>query len=61
MGKSDAYTYLGIGSGNPWGIRASLYSSKDIFAHLKEKEGKSPTKKTPVSRKDEAEDEGWEF
>ncbi|KAH8769204.1 hypothetical protein F5883DRAFT_553791 [Diaporthe sp. PMI_573] len=59
--KADAFTYLGIGSGNPWGLRASLYSSRDIFAYLKEKEGKSPTKKKVVSRDDEVKDEGWEF
>ncbi|KAK7700521.1 hypothetical protein SLS64_010919 [Diaporthe eres] len=59
--KADAFTYLGIGSGNPWGVRASLYSSRDIFGYLKEKEGKSPTKKKPVSKTDDAEEEGWEF
>lgn len=58
---TDAFTYLGIGSGNPWGLRASLYSSKDIFGYLKEKEGKSPAKKQAVSRSDAVEDEGWEF
>jgi hypothetical protein len=42
-------------------LRASLYSSRDIFAYLKEKEGKSPTKKKVVSRDDEVQDEGWEF
>jgi hypothetical protein len=26
----DAYTYLGIASGNPWGLRASIYSSRDF-------------------------------
>ena len=30
----DAYTYLGIGADNPWGLRASLFSSSDIFARL---------------------------
>lgn len=59
---TDAFTYLGIGSGNPWGIRASLYSSRDIFAHLKEKEGKTPTKKKEeVSKFEEDEGQGWEF
>ena len=27
----DAFTYIGISSGNVWGIRASIYSSVDIF------------------------------
>ncbi|OAA54486.1 delta-9 acyl-CoA desaturase [Niveomyces insectorum RCEF 264] len=30
--KCDAYTYLGIGAKNPWGLRASLFSSGDTFA-----------------------------
>ncbi|KZF21820.1 DUF1917-domain-containing protein [Xylona heveae TC161] len=30
--KSDAYTYLGITSGNPWGLKASMYSSRDMLA-----------------------------
>ncbi|KAH8645637.1 hypothetical protein BX600DRAFT_519227 [Xylariales sp. PMI_506] len=29
--KPDAYTYLGIGSGNAWGIKASIYNTKDIL------------------------------
>ncbi|CAG9943858.1 unnamed protein product [Clonostachys rosea f. rosea IK726] len=29
--KPDAFTYIGIGYGNPWGIKASLYSSWDKF------------------------------
>jgi hypothetical protein len=29
--KCDAYTYLGIDSKNPYGLRASRYSSKDIL------------------------------
>lgn len=32
--KCDAYTYLGIGSKNAWDIRASLYSSTEIFAYM---------------------------
>lgn len=36
----DAYTYLGISSGNPWGIRASIYSSKDVYAEASKKEGR---------------------
>lgn len=30
--KCDAYTYLGIESDNPYGLKASLYSSKDVLA-----------------------------
>lgn len=30
-GEQDAFTYIGIGSGNPWGLRASIYSSFDVF------------------------------
>jgi hypothetical protein len=29
--KPDAYTYIGISSGNPWGLKASIYKSSDIF------------------------------
>ena len=29
--KCDAYTYLGIESGNTYGLRASLYSSRDML------------------------------
>ncbi|KAL1881363.1 hypothetical protein VTK73DRAFT_4370 [Phialemonium thermophilum] len=29
--KCDAYTYLGIGAGNIWGIKPSLYASNDFF------------------------------
>ncbi|KAJ0115880.1 hypothetical protein J7T55_004049 [Diaporthe amygdali] len=58
--KADAFTYLGIGYGNPWGMRASLYNSRDIFAYLKEKDGKAS--KRAVSKNDENEDEdGWAF
>ncbi|KAJ2896295.1 hypothetical protein MKZ38_005697 [Zalerion maritima] len=28
--KADAYTYLGISSGNPWGLRASLHGSNEF-------------------------------
>jgi hypothetical protein len=28
---ADAFTYIGIASGNPWGVRASIYSSMDTF------------------------------
>ena len=29
--KCDAFTYLGIESENPYGIKASLYSSRDVL------------------------------
>lgn len=29
--KADAYTYLDISSGNPYGLKASLFSSKDVL------------------------------
>jgi len=28
----DAYTYLGIASGNPWELKASIYSSLDFLS-----------------------------
>lgn len=28
---TDAYTYLGLGSQNPWGIRASIYNSTTVL------------------------------
>ena len=31
--KCDAYTYLDITSKNPYGLRASLYSSKEVLKH----------------------------
>ena len=27
----DAYTHLGIAAGNEWGLKASLFSSKDVL------------------------------
>ncbi|KAH0345326.1 DUF1917-domain-containing protein, partial [Aureobasidium melanogenum] len=42
--KADAYTYLDIDSSNPYGLKASLYSSKDII-------GLSKTTKQPPSSK----------
>ncbi|KAL6721242.1 hypothetical protein ACLMJK_000344 [Lecanora helva] len=33
--KMDAYTYLDIMGGNEWGLRASMYSSRDILAEGK--------------------------
>ncbi|KAH8127361.1 DUF1917-domain-containing protein [Trichoderma asperelloides] len=29
--KPDAFTYIGISHGNAWGVRASIYSSTDVF------------------------------
>ncbi|KAH0366973.1 DUF1917-domain-containing protein, partial [Aureobasidium melanogenum] len=42
--KTDAYTYLDIDSSNSYGLKASLYSSKDII-------GLSKTTKQPSKRK----------
>lgn len=36
--KADAFTHLGIESKNEWGLKASLFSSKDVLA---EKKGKA--------------------
>ncbi|RKU45631.1 hypothetical protein DL546_000731 [Coniochaeta pulveracea] len=33
--KCDAFTYLGIGGGNTWGIKASMYSSTELFEYMK--------------------------
>lgn len=66
----DAYTYLGIAGGNPWGLKASLYSSNDIFAHIGEKYGKTPLKRVkdeddgqaPVKKiKEEDDTDPWTF
>ena len=35
--KADAFTGLGIDSKNEWGLKASLFSSKDVLAEEKEK------------------------
>ncbi|KAK4452092.1 hypothetical protein QBC34DRAFT_399154 [Podospora aff. communis PSN243] len=35
--KCDAWTEIGIYGGNEWNISASMYSSNEIFAYLKEK------------------------
>ena len=38
--KCDAYTYLGINSGNDYKLRASLYSSEEILnGQVKYKDG----------------------
>ncbi|PHH58483.1 hypothetical protein CDD81_5658 [Ophiocordyceps australis] len=28
--KPDVYTYIGLSQGNPWGLRASIYTSRDF-------------------------------
>lgn len=33
--KADAYTYLDIMSGNEWGLKPTMYSSKDVLAEGK--------------------------
>lgn len=38
--KCDAYTYLGIESDNPYKLRTSLYSSKDLLAMSKATQSK---------------------
>ena len=30
--KADAWTYLEIGSGNEWGLKASMFSSREVLA-----------------------------
>ncbi len=35
--KADAFTHLGVDSKNEWGLKASLYSSKDVLAEQKRK------------------------
>ena len=53
--KIDAYTYLRLNSGNDYGIKASMYSSKDFLEDGKEKDPKAgklkgflvPKKKEP--------------
>lgn len=42
--KCDAFTHLDIGSGNEYGIAASLYSSKDILKSPLEHESKTVQK-----------------
>lgn len=29
----DAYTHLGVAAGNEWGLKASLFASKDLLKH----------------------------
>lgn len=36
----DAYTYLGLGSGNEYNIKASMYSSIDLLKNGKGKDSK---------------------
>lgn len=44
--STDAFTHLGIESSNEWGLKASLYASKDLLAAEKEKKGKGKGKVT---------------
>jgi hypothetical protein len=37
--KSDAYTYLGLKSGNPYGIKASLYASDKVLNKTQKTDG----------------------
>lgn len=46
--KCDAYTHLNIGSGNPYNLAASLYSSKDLLA---KNDSTTPTKRPAPSPK----------
>jgi len=36
----DAYTHLGINSGNEWGLKASMYASKDVLEQRKKEKKK---------------------
>lgn len=58
--KADAYTHLGIASGNHWGLKASIYSSTEIFALTKERVGKSPAEQAKQEQEDTHAD-GWTF
>jgi hypothetical protein len=48
--KADAYTYLGLDASNMYGLKASLYSSKDIIGLSKTVKGK-PAVSVPAKRK----------
>lgn len=48
--KADAFTYLGLDALNPYGLKASLYSSKDIMNLSKTAKGKSSVT-VPAKRK----------
>lgn len=48
--KADAYTYLGLDSSNAYGLKASLYSSKDIVNLSKTVKGR-PAASVPAKRK----------
>ncbi|PSR92325.1 hypothetical protein BD289DRAFT_428939 [Coniella lustricola] len=70
--KADAYTYLGIASQNPWGLRASMYSSNEIFAYIKDRpsivaqsvtnrdKGKEALEKV-IKQEEENDGGGWTF
>ena len=57
--KCDGYTYLDIKSGNEYKLRASLYSSKEIFA--KEAKAKEDGPISRVQKKNYTMDEFFEF
>ena len=44
--KADAYTHLGIEGNNEYGLRASLYGSKDFTLHPKTSQKRPPENKT---------------
>jgi hypothetical protein len=48
--KADVYTHLDLSSSNPYGLKASLYSSKDIMNLSKTARGKSAVS-VPAKRK----------
>lgn len=52
--KCDAWTYLGIESNNPYGLRASHYSSKDVLGG-----GNATSQKKPALTKKQATLEGF--
>lgn len=56
--KCDAYTYLGIESDNPFKLRASLYSSKDLLSMSKPAKGPSST---ATKEKKNGKLNGWLF
>jgi hypothetical protein len=49
--KCDAFTNLDIGSGNAYGLAASLYSSKDMLSHLTPAESVKEAMKKPTQTK----------
>jgi hypothetical protein len=49
--KCDAFTYLDIGSGNAYGLAASLYSSKNMLNGLTNVESVKEVTKNPTKSK----------